>query len=59
MEALGTTQDVLNRINANPCSAFDPTSFVGYNDDEIAAMRRAWDAAIFAAALAIAGESSV
>lgn len=46
-------QNVLNRINANPCTAWDPTAFPGLGEVELEAARRAWHAAIYAAAIAL------
>lgn len=54
MEKIGTMQAALNTINANPCSWFDSAAFPDFNEEQMDAARRAWNAAVYAAAMAIA-----
>ena len=50
-------QKALNTLNANPCTAWDPAMFPSFNEEQLEAARRAWHAAIYAAAIAMSSYS--
>ena len=53
-----TTQEALNAMNANPCTAWDPEMFgAGWSGEQVEAARKAWHAAIYAAAIAISTQA--
>jgi len=52
-----TTQQALNKLNANPCTAWDQSLFIGFSSEQIEAAKRAWHAALYAAAIAFSTPS--
>ena len=46
--------EILNSLNADDRTAFDPSIFGNLTDDEVIIARRAWHAAIYAVALSLA-----